>query len=303
MSVKLLRKIVFPFLILAATLGVYARDITVDSSCSLNDAISAANRGGTVGNCRGGSGADTIWLTRDLTLRGELSVISSNITIEGNGHTISGNSSYQIFAVSERGDLTVNNLSLVNGRGALDGEYYRGGAILNRGETTVNYSTLRRNSADYGGAIHNLAGRLSINNSIFSDNYAGDRGGAIRNHSLQHLDVNNSLFEGNSAEWGGAIHSHGETYINNSSFFDNTARTNRRQGGGGLYISGYRDANVNYYRGRLFMHTSSLSGNRGGDCIVYANYGELIESNDNHIGDDSCWARWDGGHRGYCPSG
>lgn len=293
----------FALLSVLGPTSVYARGMTVDSSCNLRDAIIAANRGSSVGGCRGGSGADTIWLTRDITLWSELPPISSDITVIGAGNRISGNLRYQIFSVTERGRLTLNNLELVDGRGAVDGKYNRGGAILNRGETNVDYSTFRGNSADYGGAIHNAAGHVSIRNSLFIGNSATERGGAIRNHSLQHLDVNNSLFERNSADWGGAIHSHGETYVNSSSFIDNTARTRERPGGGGLYVSGFRDGDLNYYRGRLFMRESAFAGNRGGDCIVYSNYGELIVSEDNLTGDGSCWARWSGSYRDDCPPG
>jgi len=285
------------------TQKVFAREIYLDSSCNLRDAIAAANQGWTVGGCRGGSGADTIWLAQDVLLWSRLPSIRSDIRIEGNGYTISGNSTYQIFEVAANGRLSLNNVALVDGRGADDGEYNRGGAILNRGETIVNYSTFRNNSADYGGAIHNAAGSVTVRNSLFISNSAGDRGGAIRNHSLQRLEVHNSRFERNTGDWGGAIHSHGETFITNASFYQNTARTRRRNGGGGLYVSGFRDANVNYYRGRLYMSNSDLAGNSGTDCEVYANYGELIESENNRVQDGSCWARWSGGPgSAHCPS-
>jgi len=291
------------FLLVFSAPTVDARDIIVDSSCNLRDAISAANGGRTVGGCRGGSGADTIYLTRDITLGRELPAVTSTVTIIGDGFTISGNGQFQIFAVASRGNLTIENVTLADGLGAEDGGYNRGGAVLNRGELTISNSSLVRNSATFGGAIHNAAGRVTVSNSRFSGNTASQRGGAIRNHSLQQLSVTNSLFERNAADWGGAIHSHGETYINNSSFFDNTARTREDDGGGGLYISGFRDSNLRYYRGRLYMYDSVLSGNRGGDCVVYPRYGELIESEANYVEDGACWARWRGYHSDNCPPG
>lgn len=283
---------------------VFAREIYLDGSCNLRDAIAAANQGASVGGCRGNSGADTIWLRQDVRLWSPLPSIRSDIRIEGNGYAISGASTYQIFEVAAHGKLSVHNVALVDGRGADDGEYNRGGAILNRGETRVDYSTFRNNTAEYGGAIHNAAGSVTVSNSLFIGNSAGDRGGAIRNHSLRHLEVYNSRFERNTADWGGAIHSHGETFISHASFYQNSARTRRRKGGGGLYVSGFRDAKLNYFRGRLYMSNSDLGGNSGADCEVYAGYGELIESENNRAQDGSCWARWSGGPgSAYCPAG
>lgn len=293
--------ILFLFIFFATT--VQARDIIVDSSCTLRDAISAANGGRTVGGCRGGSGADAIYLTRDISLNRGLPAITSSVAIIGDGYTISGNGRYQIFAVASRGHLTIDNVRLVDGRGAEDGGYNRGGAVLNRGELTIFNSSFMRNSATFGGAIHNAQGRVTISNSLFSGNTASQRGGTIRNHSLQELYVDNSLFERNAADWGGAIHSHGETHISHSSFFDNRARATADESGGGLYVSGFHDNNLKYFRGRLFMYDSALSGNRGGDCLVYPRYGELIESEANYVEDGGCWARWSGYYSDNCPPG
>ena len=296
LSVLPFTAILFLHLFVATT--VQARDIFVESSCTLRDAISAANGGRTVGGCRGGSGADAIYLTRDVTQSRELPAITSSVTVFGDGYSISGNGRYQIFAVASRGHLTIDSVTLVDGRGAEDG-----GAVLNRGELTIFNSSFMRNSATFGGAIHNAQGRVTISNSLFSGNTASQRGGAIRNHNLQELFIDNSLFERNAADWGGAIHSHGETHISHSSFVDSTARATADESGGGLYVSGFRDNSLTYYRGRLFMYDNALSGNRGADCLVYPRYGELIESEANYVEDGGCWSRWSGYYSDNCPPG
>ena len=66
--------------------------------------ITAANQDRWIGACRREC-ADTIILTEDITLTEALPRITSDISIEGNGHTISGDNRYRIFYVEE-GNLT-----------------------------------------------------------------------------------------------------------------------------------------------------------------------------------------------------
>ena len=49
---------------------VQAADIEVGASCSLADAITAANTDAAVGGCPAGDGADTISLSGNITLAG-----------------------------------------------------------------------------------------------------------------------------------------------------------------------------------------------------------------------------------------
>ena len=46
--------------------GVHAASITVNASCSLDDAITAANTDRATGSCPAGNGADTIRLTGNI---------------------------------------------------------------------------------------------------------------------------------------------------------------------------------------------------------------------------------------------
>ena len=80
---------------------VSAAVIRVDEACSLHDAIVAANQDKAVGGCPAGSGADTIYLTGDITLSEALPVIASVISIDGEGYTISGDKRFQIFRVGK----------------------------------------------------------------------------------------------------------------------------------------------------------------------------------------------------------
>ena len=142
--------------------------------CTLADQILAANRDAPVGACPAGNGADTFSIQADITLDCTLPPITSEITIEGNGFTISGDSRFQIFYVIG-GKLRVNNLTL------RDGASYAGGAIRARqgGELAITNSILIGNSAVVGGAIMVDNGKLTIEGSRFQNNHAEYQGGAV----------------------------------------------------------------------------------------------------------------------------
>ena len=143
-------------LALALATPVYAADIAVDESCSLFDAITAANADEAVGGCPAGDGADVITLSADVTLAAELPRISSKITVEGGGFSISGNSAYRIFYVEENGTLRATRLTMQNGRSgpeaAPDLWQGDGGAIYNEGNLDISDSVLSEN------ALHLAAG-------------------------------------------------------------------------------------------------------------------------------------------------
>ena len=269
---------------------VYAADIALSSSCSLADAIIAANRDQPEGGCPAGRGVDTIALTRDITLDGGLPKITSGITIEGNGYTISGDHRWRMF-YNDGGALTIHDLTMTKGRaeGELitnaDGSLRNatanpfGGAIVNwAGTVAITDSSFSGNSAVAGGAIYNQ-GVLSIINSSFSYNVVTFGGGAIRNKG--ELSIVNSSFSDNFAEYGGAIVNLWFLSIINSSFSDNfdgaivnlwflsisssAFSDNSTEGGGGAIDN----------QGELSIVNSSFNENsaEGGGAI--ANLGEL----------------------------
>ena len=242
-------------------LPVYAADIRLSSSCSLADAIIAANNDRAEGDCPAGRGTDTITLTKDITLQAELPAITSEITIEGNGYTINGNNRYRIF-YNDGGALAIKDLTMTKGyveadlirnedgtlkastANSIGGAIYNaygtvsislssfsdnstengGGAVYNEGELSISDSNFSGNSAeDDGGAITNGWGRVSISDSSFSGNSAEDDGGAIYNASGT-LSISDSSFSGNSADDnGGAIYNDGELSISDSNFNGNSA--------------------------------------------------------------------------------
>ena len=215
---------------------------TTNGFCSLREAIfNANNDAATFPDCATGSGVDIITFAGDYTITlqtRQLPIIATEMTIRGNGADktiIQADASpnvatYRVFHVGFTGTLTLDQVSVRNGRcdGGCIVEPSLGGGILNRGTLTVTNSTLSGNSAR---AIYNYLGTVTISNSTFSDN-TGVRGGAIYNFTPDQgtLTVNGSTFSGNSASGGGGILNHGTLTVTNSVFSGNSATSS----GGGI---------------------------------------------------------------------
>ena len=299
------------------------------SVCSLSDHIMAANTNTAVGGCPAGTSHDIITLTEDITLSEALPAINGTITIEGNGHTISGDGRFRIFEVIGR-KLTINNLTLTQARTGGSGGAIQ---VQNDAELVVNNSVFKNNfvrtvddisetsyEPGYGGAIATrfFSGRISIHNSLFSFNWAEISGGAIYIDGGS-MDIKGSTFSSNSSQaFGGAIEvTQGEVNIENSTFHSNGS-TN----GGGVSITGgaatmthltmldntsevwARGAAVRQSRGSVQLRNSIVAGN----SLQPACYGSISLAG-NFSEDGTCAATTDGdpeleelsGEPGYFP--
>ncbi len=209
-----------------------AAPVATPDFCTLPDQLVAANLDKPVGACPAGNGADTIYLVRDFTLTERLPTITSDITIRGNGFTISGDGKFRIFDV-DGGALTIHDMTLTKGFSTNDG-----GAILvkNGGKASIENSKFVRNRADDGGAIAMIYPNrgVTINRSEFFHNWAQWSGGAIQKRSGD-VFITNSSFVRNAAGKGGAIDTStsGIVDITNSTFIYNSGRP-----GGAVYAVG-----------------------------------------------------------------
>ena len=237
----------FTFLLLILPMA-HAADIELSDSCSLADAIKAANTDAAVGDCPAGGGADTISFSGNITLSAALPHISSDVSIEGNDYTVSGKNRFRILAVNG-GNLTVTNLTMTNGKADW------GGAIanVNGGTLSINDSTVSRSRATEGGAIGN-DGTLSISNSDLVDNSA-DNGGAIHNIGGTLHITGGSINRNASKDFGGAIYSEvGSLYIKDTAFRQNRVA---ERSGGGIYSKDH----TRTVSGATFVaNTSELNG-------------------------------------------
>ncbi len=228
-----------------------AADIQLIDACSLADAIKAANTDEATGGCPAGGGADTITLLADITLDAALPHITSDITLEGNDRTISGNNRFHIFAVNG-GSLTVNDLTLtkckadwggaivnvnggtltINDSTITDSIAQEGGAIGGDSRVTLSNSALLRNSADVGGAIHTIGGKVEISGGLIAQNTSEKGAGAIYGNEAT-LHISSVIFSDNEADGaGGVMFTYdGTTTVTGSRFLDNIS------GGSGGAIS------------------------------------------------------------------
>ena len=163
------------------------------------------------------SGSGEISLSEDIVLTAPLPVITGSVTIDGGGHTISGDDAYRIFDVAG-GALNLKNVTLTRGNGG-EGS---GGAIRmrNGARVVIENSTLSRNKARDGGAIYASGGAIRVLSSKFEKNCAesvssvlntGGRGVEREERNVDSngcVDVthfNSSLDFNESHNYGGAI--------------------------------------------------------------------------------------------------
>ncbi|MEA5417610.1 CHAT domain-containing protein [Spirulina sp. CCNP1310] len=164
-------------------------------------------------------------MARTVTLTtGSINWAKNNLTIDGNGSTVSGNNASGVFNITLPGSTTTfQNITITEGSSSISG-----GGIRNLGNATVINSTISNNySTDSGGGIRNN-GMLTVINSTISGNSAQYDGGGIDTGSVTLI---NSTISGNSSTnaSGGGIYSNSGGTITNSTVANNWAS---EKGGG-----------------------------------------------------------------------
>lgn len=284
----------------AATLQIGA------TGCTLIDAITAANTDRARGGCRAGSGADTLVLpsasiqmlivannTGDNGING-LPVITSRITIQGNGSTILrsvGAGPFRIFEVSASGRLNLLQTTISGGVSTTeDGSYFSGAGIANAGSLSLSNSTVSGNngsgihnrgtthlvgstvSGNSNGGINNPEGTVSLSNSTVSANaFAG-----IFNRGM--VNLTDSAVSGNTAVYSaaGIDNFDGSVSLVNSTVSNNLCGTY----GAGIFNSfgtvslvnstvsgntaGGKGGGISNYYGQVILSNSTISGNKAG---------------------------------------
>jgi hypothetical protein len=248
---------------------------TVDTACSLRDALQlAANDGSgsiTFDGTAFGS-AQSIILTN-----GQLN-IPSNTTITGpttgsgktlaNLVTVNGNAASTVFSVNSGvTNASLSGLIITNGSSATGGGIASGGNLTITG-STISGNKVSSNSGDivFGGGIEN-GGTLTITESTISGNSATTTsgglagGGGIVNTGT--LTITDSTISGNSATaagsggGGGIVNSSGSFTITNSTISANTADASA----GGILNNG---GPVNLANTIVSGNSAPISANLGG---------------------------------------
>ena len=188
--------------------GVAYENTALRGDCSLVGAIINAETDSTSGDpdCVAGSGADTIVLPTGATFTltkvfGSdqpigLPPITSTITIQGNGSTIT--------------------------RSTADGTPGFGLFFVIYGDLTLNQVTVSNGAASSGGGLYTLASTLRLNRSTVSGNSASLEGGGISSEGST-LFLNDSTVSGNTAPASAGLFLSGEATLTNSTVSGNTA--------------------------------------------------------------------------------
>jgi hypothetical protein len=220
--------------------------------CNLTELYDAF---GDVGN---NGQADTINLapgcTYTLNVRLQVNADSGNpLTINGNGATLDGDTTVQVLVITSGANVTINTLTVTRGNNTI----YSGGGIDNRGNLTLNNITVRGNYAYYNGGIFSSGGTLTLTNSTVSGNTAVGAGGIYVNNSS--VTLNNSTVSGNSGDsYGGIFHNGGSLNLNNSIVANSIAGVDCGSTGTvGLSFSLIEDGSCGIVNG--------VNGNRTGD--------------------------------------
>jgi len=223
----------------AATLvvssNVDSTDGTCDISCSLRDAVSAANDGDTIT-----FGAQFNSPTTITLLQGQI-LIAKSLTIAGPGSntlTISGNNAGRIFRISDGAVVSLSGMTLRDGRiGANANDVFGGGIWVTDSTLTATNMVLRNNTA-----------RFSSTNPTITLGF----GGAIA-MSNSVLTVNASTIIANSGERSGGIYSiNGVVSITSSTIASNT----------GIGLAGDGDDTISIATSNIYGNQIGVFGDR-----------------------------------------
>ncbi len=218
------------------------------ASCQTNEAVNAfalaVAAGGVVDfNCG----------PENVIMNVNTNVVDKTVTVNGNGRiALSGEGLRQHFLLIGSANLTLNDISLIDGHAAQGGAIAiesgasatinrsfltgneaesTGGAIYNQGTLTINHSTLGSNSTNgNGGAIGNVVGTVVVRDSYIINNQATHGGGlytAAGQLALERTAVRSNI----SDNQGGGLSAFGNTQITNVTFSNNRALY-----GGGIYV-------------------------------------------------------------------
>ena len=198
-----------------------------DGELTFLEAFEAANRNQPVGSAPAGSSGneDVIIFAEGVSgtvlLDGKRFDVIGDLRVDGgDAARIAFDAQYesQIFFVLPGVDLTLAELTLTHG----DGQY--GGALNNRfGILTVEDCVISKNSAWQGGAIHN-SGKMTLLGTVVRENQASYRGGGMVSGYDELNIVGCTFFQNSCDSLAGAILSYSQdAHLANSTFSENEA--------------------------------------------------------------------------------
>jgi hypothetical protein len=248
----------------AATINVGTTDDASAISCTLRDAISAANTDAPVGGCQAGAGDDVVDLTRlsgVILLASALPDVTSNLQIHGPGAAnlaVDGQNTVRVLRMTG-GTVTITDLTIARGLGP---SLSQGGGILILGGTLSLLRVVVRHCGAYngGGISHNGGGTLTIEDSTINGNRTTGNSGAgiLVNDStlfLRNSTIADNVISDPDRPGGGLLQIGGASTITSCTFAYNTATT----------ADGSAIANVPP-TGAIHVANTIFFSNSGGNC-------------------------------------
>jgi hypothetical protein len=209
----------------------FAQTLVPCSGSALQSAVEATNAAG--GGTLNLTPACTYTLTAPDNADNGLAVITTPIRINGNRATITRSSAtdFRFFLVTGTGNLTLDALTLANGRADSGGAIRVGlGGRLTLSTSTVTGSTATLGA---GGGIYNFDGTVEVNNSTLTNNTATQGGGYF--NIFADATFNGSAIIDNhvisEAVGGGMYNALGSVIVNNTRIADNDATFSEGPGG------------------------------------------------------------------------
>jgi CSLREA domain-containing protein len=263
-----------------------------DSTCSLREAVQAANADQAFGGCPAGSGVDTILVTgaqlyhvdrggpaEDQNAAGDFDIrspVAIAATGEGNAR-ISGGGFDRVFQIFNTGSLTGTHLDITDGN-ALSMQPTgdnAGGGILDAGTLVLHDSIVRLNrttsdtGCSCGGGIA-VEGKANLEDTQVTQNSSSNIGGGIQVLNGQ-LRTKFATVSANTTDFLGAGIDIGIDTAGSVSLTDSTIDTNTQtsdainSGGGGIAVQNHVAADL---EGKNLTIANNLAGGWGGG--VYA---------------------------------
>ena len=164
-----------------------------------------------VDSCQNGVLNLTHNYTRDKSIDGDMTVtISKNLVINGNGFTLDSKNSGGVFFMSNRPNVDINNLNIVNSKSKWGSAIW--GYINNM---SVNNCRFINCSAKFEGGAINLVGKvLTITNSTFINNTADENGGSLIVTGINTVIRDCIFINSNSGMEGCFIYLHASSRLN-----------------------------------------------------------------------------------------
>lgn len=204
------------------------------------------------------------WETNVTILSGDIDNNDTNTDgnqIAESTADIMGSNSYHVVIGSGTDSTAILDGFVITGgqaNGTSSPDYFGGGMYNATGDPTLNNLVFSGNFADDGGgAIYNTGSDPSITNSAFLSNATDGYGGAINNYSYSDPDLTNVIFSGNTAGLdGGALRNYNSwPTLVNVTFGGNTAGEE-----GGAVYNGSTGGTVTIKNTIMWGNTAGIAG-------------------------------------------